>query len=98
MSFLAGFPSWLVWIFGFMFLSSAMRHMFGGGRVRPPRKWEQFGRQEAERFEAALTQRDVVIEDLQQRLSEMESRLDFTERLIASRSADPARESTPIVG
>ncbi len=86
MTSLAAFPSWMVLIFAFMFIGPTMRLIFGGGRVRAPKKWEQFGRQEVERLEAAMTQRDVVIEDLQQRLSEMESRLDFTERLIASRS------------
>lgn len=86
MTALAAIPSWMIMVFGFMAFSSVMRMVFGGGRNRPPRKWEQFGRQEVDRLEAAMAQRDAVIEDLQQRLSEMESRLDFTERMIASRS------------
>lgn len=89
MTALAGVPSWMILILGFMFVGPVMRMVFGGGRVRPPRKWEQFGRQEVDRLEAAMSQRDAVIEDLQQRLSEMESRLDFTERMIASRSEVP---------
>jgi hypothetical protein len=98
MSFLAGFPSWMVFVFAMMFIGPAMRLVFGGGRMRPPRKWEMFGRQETERLEAAMAQRDVVIEDLQQRLSEMESRLDFTERLIASRSSEQSRDQATIGG
>jgi hypothetical protein len=47
------------------------------------------GQEEAKRLDAAIAERDVVIEDLQRRLSEMESRLDFTERLLAERH-DPA--------
>ena len=79
-------PGWILLICAFMFIGPVMRHLFGGGPTRPPKKWAQFGRQEVERLEAAMAQRDMVIEDLQQRLSEMESRLDFTERLIASKS------------
>ena len=86
MTLISGFPGWMVVVFGFMFMGQAMKYMFGGARTRAPRKWEQFGRSEVERLEAAMTQRDAVIEDLQQRLSEMESRLDFTERMIAGRS------------
>ncbi len=89
----AAIPSWMILVFGFMFIGPAMRMVFGG-RGRTPRKWQQFGRQEVERLEAAMTQRDAVIEDLQHRLSEMESRLDFTERMIASRSA--GTENIPV--
>ncbi|HEU5218555.1 MAG TPA: hypothetical protein VFU23_07840 [Gemmatimonadales bacterium] len=102
MSLIAGLPSWMVLIFGMMIVSSTMRLIFGNtsrpSRFRTPRKWELFGRQEVERLEAAINERDVVIEDLQQRLSELESRLDFTERMIASRSAEPARENAAING
>ena len=86
MTFISGIPSWMVLVFGFMIVSQVMRAVFGGGRARVARKWERLGRQDVERLEASINQRDVVIEDLQQRLSELESRLDFTERMIASRS------------
>jgi len=46
--------------------------------------------EEFARLDAALTERDGVIEDLQHRLSEMESRLDFAERLLTERSSTPA--------
>ena len=68
-------------------MGPAMRYMFG--RETPfwlGGKWEGKGRlqkRDADRLDAALAERDAVIEDLQHRLSEMESRLDFTERLIA---------------
>ena len=97
MMFFSGIPQWMLFVGGFMIFGNVMRLIFGAGRVRYPRKWEQLGRQETERLEAALTQRDVVIEDLQQRLSELESRLDFTERMIASRSAEQTRENTTAI-
>ena len=86
MSSLASIPGWMIVICAFMFMGPVMRMVFGGGKMPPPRKWEKFGRGEVQRLEAEMAQRDAVIEDLQQRLSEMESRLDFTERMIASRS------------
>jgi hypothetical protein len=91
MTFVSGIPGWMVVVFGFMIVSQVMRGIFGGGRARVMRKWELVGRQDVDRLEAAINQRDVVIEDLQQRLSELESRLDFTERMIASRSEVPSR-------
>ena len=87
MTFISGVPGWMVAVFGFMIVSQVMRAVFGGSRTRS-RKWGQLDQQEVGRLEAAINQRDVVIEDLLQRLSELESRLDFTERMIASRSAD----------
>jgi hypothetical protein len=48
---------------------------------------------EAERLEAALAERDTVIEDLQRRLSELESRLDFTERRLVERNEQTIAES-----
>ncbi len=96
MTFISGIPSWMVAVFGFMIMRQIIRAVFGGARSRTPRKWELFGRQEVERLEAANNQRDVVIEDLQQRLSELESRLDFTERMIAARSGEHAQEQPRI--
>jgi len=96
MTFPAGFPSWIVWVFGFMIVSQVMRGIFGGGRARMLRNWEAFGRQDVDRLEAAINQRDVVIEDLQQRMSELESRLDFTERMIAARSGEHVQDQARI--
>jgi hypothetical protein len=91
MTFVSGVPGWMVMVFGFMIFGQVMRTVFGGGRARS-RKWGQFDQQEVGRLEAAIGQRDVVIEDLQQRLSELESRLDFTERMIAARSGEHAQD------
>ena len=95
MTFASGIPGWMVAVFGFMIFSQVMRGVFGGARSRS-RKWAQIDQQEVGRLEAAINQRDVVIEDLQQRLSELESRLDFTERMIATRSGEHAQEQARI--
>lgn len=82
----AAWPSWMIFIFAMAFMGPAMRYMFGREHGA---RWEGKGRlqkRDAERLDAALAERDAVIEDLQHRLSEMESRLDFTERLIAQKS------------
>ena len=95
MTFVSGVPGWMVAVFGFMLFSQVMRAVFGGGRARS-RKWGQLDQQEIGRLDAAINQRDVVIEDLQQRLSELESRLDFTERMIAARSGEHAQDQARI--
>lgn len=95
MTVVSGIPSWMVMVFGFMVFGQVMRGIFGGARSRS-RRWAQIDQQEVGRLEAAINQRDVVIEDLQQRLSELESRLDFTERMIATRSGEHAQEQARI--
>ncbi len=93
---LAAFPSWMFIVLFFVFVGPMMRMMFGGsrygmyeGRKRIQRRMkERLKEEESEeigRLDAAIQERDVVIEDLQRRLTEMESRLDFTERLLADR-------------
>lgn len=79
------FPSWMVLVFMVFWLGPAMKWMFGSAeraakRVRPKRH-----EMVDQRLDAALLERDQVIEDLQHRISELESRLDFTERLLAER-------------
>lgn len=81
----AGFPTWLIVVFVVMFVSQA--RFFA--RYRGPRSLSKSDRKDgldARQIEEALGQRDQVIEDLQRRLSEMESRLDFTERLLSEKS------------
>ena len=95
MTFISGIPGWVAGMFAFMIVMQVIRAISGGSRTRL-RKWEQLGRQDVDRLEAAINQRDVVIEDLQQRLSELESRLDFTERLIATRSGEHAQDQARI--
>ena len=90
----ASIPSWMIFIFVMAFIGPAVRYMFGSRYTGHGMGWEggkRLGKREVERLDAALAERDAVIEDLQHRLSEMESRLDFTERLITSQkdSATP---------
>jgi len=86
---LAGWGFW-VWIaMSMMFIGPVMRMMFGGrtsywmGGEWQGSKKARIKKNDVARLEAALDERDTVIEDLQTRLSELESRLDFTERLLS---------------
>ena len=82
----AQFPSWMMFVLFAMFMGPMMRMMFGArGRWDRQGRLEGEARGEIKRLESALANRDTVLEDLQQRLSELESRLDFTERLLAER-------------
>ena len=84
----AQFPSWMMFVLFAMFMGPMMRMMFGGrGRWGRHDRIEGGGRAEIERLEGALANRDAVLEDLQHRMSELESRLDFSERLLAERRA-----------
>jgi len=76
-----GIPGWMLFVFLMVFIGPVMR--IGG-------------RRQNRRLEAALAERDAVIEDLQHRLSELESRLDFTERLVANHSATPTTSPLPM--
>jgi hypothetical protein len=100
MTFVSGVPGWVAGMFAFMIVMQVMRAVFGRARsrVQIPRRWELFDRQEVERLDAAISQRDDVIEDLQQRLSELESRADFAERMIANRSDEPAPKEQVTIG
>jgi len=79
------FPSWVFILFALFWIGPMMRWMFGQGHEARQRVRGKHGRKlEESRLEAALEQRDQVIEDLQRRISELESRLDFTERMLAA--------------
>lgn len=85
----SAWPNWMIFIFVMAFMGPAMRFLFSSRYTGLGRQWEggrRLGKRDVERLDAALAERDAVIEDLQHRLSEMESRLDFTERLIAQKS------------
>lgn len=84
------FPTWIFILFAIFWIGPMMRWMFGQGEHTRKRIRDKNGRTSEANLEAALEQRDQVIEDLQQRISELESRLDFTERMLAS-PKDPAR-------
>ena len=87
----AQFPSWMMFVLIMMFMGPMMHMIFGGKRGRWGRyeRVESGGREEIRRLEGALAERDGVLEDLQHRISELESRLDFTERLLAERRESP---------
>jgi hypothetical protein len=75
-------------------VASIVRGVLGIPRVRGSsrRALRRLGfdpSEEFARFDAALAERDTQIEDLQHRLSEMESRVDFAERLLTERSSTP---------
>jgi len=91
MPMLAQFPSWMMFVLFAMFMGPMMRMMFGArGRWDRQGRLDGEARNEIKRLEGALANRDTVLDDLQQRLSELESRLDFTERLLAEKR-DPAQ-------
>jgi hypothetical protein len=79
-------PSWMIFVLIMIFMGPVMRMMFGGrGGWGRPDRLESGARTELKRLESALAERDLMLEDLQHRMSELESRLDFTERLLAER-------------
>ena len=84
-------PSWMIFVLIVMFMGPMMRMMFGGraGWGKPDR-FEGGAKAELKRLENTLAERDLMLEDLQHRMSELESRLDFTERLLSERNASPA--------
>ena len=85
----AGWGFWVWIVMSMMFIGPVMRMMFGSrssywtARERLGGKKARLKKNEVARLESALGERDMVIEDLQHRLSELESRLDFTERLLS---------------
>ena len=81
-------PSWMIFVLIVMFMGPMMRMMFGGrGGWGKPDRLEGGARTELKRLENTLAERDLMLDDLQHRMSELESRLDFTERLLAERNA-----------
>ncbi|HLB54631.1 MAG TPA: hypothetical protein VJK71_05945 [Gemmatimonadales bacterium] len=79
------FPSWLIIVFMLAWLGPMMRWIFGDSRRSGKRLRPTDQQLITARLDAALAERDQVIEDFQHRISELESRLDFTERLLAER-------------
>lgn len=78
------FPTWLFVLFAIFWIGPMMRWMFGqGGEARRRVRGKRGRQQEDSRLDSALEERDQVIEDLQRRINELESRLDFTERMLA---------------
>jgi hypothetical protein len=87
---LAGWGFWVWIVMSMMFIGPVMRMIFGGrtsywmgGEWQGGKNKARIKKNDVARLEAAIDERDTVIEDLQNRLSELESRLDFTERLLS---------------
>ena len=79
----------LIFVLIMVFMGPMMRMMMRG-KPNPWWKYERMesgSREEIRRLEGSLAERDLMLEDLQHRMSELESRLDFTERLLAERRA-----------
>ena len=85
MSSFAAIPGWVIIVVVFSAMGPMMRMIFGEhySSSRKRKRFDKSGTDEVARLDAALAERDTVIEDLSRRLSEMESRLDFTERMLA---------------
>jgi hypothetical protein len=80
----------MVFVLLVMFMGPMMRMMFGTMHNRWDRLDGPRGKRAQRALDEALAERDQVIDDLQRRLTEMESRLDFTERMLAERSTTSA--------
>ena len=72
-----GFFGWMLWLLPLFFMMMVMRR-------RRCERWQAPARDERE-----LDDRQGDIESLESRVSQLEERLDFTERLLATRS-EPA--------
>lgn len=87
----ADIPVWLILVIFFGAMGPMMRMIFGGWNSGT---WphHKSGKRSSDiaRLDAQIAERDVVIEDLQRRINELESRLDFTERLLAERASSLA--------
>ena len=90
---MSGFPfGWIGFLIVMMCVSSVLRSMFGGWRRWEGRDFDRLrprdraSREDVERLDAEIANRDAVIDDFQRRLSEVEARLDFSERLLAERA------------
>jgi len=78
---------WIFLIVLVSMLGPLLRSMFHDGDWSGrSRRVRGRGKSRPDELDVALGERDAVIEDLQRRLSELESRLDFTERLLVERN------------
>ena len=98
MTTLAAWPGWMTFIIVMAMVGPLMRFAFGGwSRQFPlPHQRQLKGKRaagEIARLDSALAERDEVIDDLQRRITELESRLDFTERLLSTRET---RQEEPV--
>lgn len=73
------FFGWMFWLLPFFLMMMVMRR----------RRWERWQAPPA-RDGRELEEQRTYIESLESRVSQLEERLDFTERLLASRPGTPA--------
>ena len=98
----AAWPSWMTFVIIVILIGPMWRLILGARgretwnrRLKIRARGREVLREVAgDHIESALEERDQVIEDLQRRLTEMESRLDFTERLLAERASEPKEHPT----
>ncbi|MBI4502397.1 MAG: hypothetical protein HY700_14705 [Gemmatimonadetes bacterium] len=88
------FPILLLFLFGPFRRRRYWRYQ--GWRESPPRPEGRSIEDSSKREEEQL-RRDEQIESLETRVAELESRLDFAERLLAQRRENPALSETPPV-
>ena len=86
----AEFPFWMMFVMFAVFVGPMMRMIGGRSAWEPRGRLGDKKRDEIKRLEDALANRDAVLEDLQHRISELESRLDFTERLLSEKAGQGA--------
>jgi hypothetical protein len=91
----AAWPSWMTFAIIVILIGPIWRLILGSrGRASWNSNRALHGRGAERQIQTELESRDQVIEDLQRRLTEMESRLDFTERLLAERSNEQKEPTT----
>jgi len=76
----------MIFVLIMIFMGPMMRMTFGGrGAGGRQDRLEGSARTELKRLESTLAERDLMLEDLQQRMSELVNELDSTERMLAER-------------
>ncbi len=84
----AAWPSWMTFVIIVILIGPIWRLILGSRGRDSWNSHRAFRGRTGREVQSELEARDQVIEDLQRRLTEMESRLDFTERLLAERTTD----------
>lgn len=72
--------AWMFWLVPFLLFCMVMRHRQWDG-------WAMGERGGSPRLERELDEQRAYVDTLERRVAELEDRLDFTERLLAQRSA-----------
>jgi hypothetical protein len=72
--------AWMFWLMPFLLFMMLTRHW-------RRERWAMAGRGVSPRLERELDEHREYVDGLERRVAELEERLDFTERLLAQRSA-----------